>query len=582
MALDGLTIANIVYELNEKLLNSRLYKIAQPEPDELMLTIKSSDGQYRLTVSANASLPLIYLTDTNKVSPLTAPNFCMLLRKHLNNGRIISITQPGLERIIIFEIEHLNELGDLCRKKLIIELMGKHSNIIFTDDSDMILDSIKHISAQVSSVREVLPGRTYFIPNTQEKLNPLELTFEAFSGAIKSKPIQLKKALYSVLTGFSPVIALEICNICGIDGDIYVADLSGDMLMHIYRQLELVMERVRKCEFAPNIIYSGDEPVEFAPFRLSLYDNDPSVKVSDCATISEALSRFYADKNSFARIRQRGSDLRKIVTTLLERNYKKADLQEKQLKDSQKMDKYKLYGELIQAYSYAIVSGSKSYTAINYYTNEEVTIPLDEDLSVQANAVRYFERYNKLKRTFAAVSQQLEQTDEEIQHLESILNSLDIAETEDDLLAIRQEMCDFGYIRKKSGQGKFKKLSSEPMHYISSDGFHIYVGRNNYQNDQLTFKFANGGDWWFHAKKLPGSHVILKTEGRDVPDRAFEEAAALAAFYSRGREQGKVEVDYIERKHIKKPGSSKPGFVVYYTNYSLMAIPDIRKLQKLS
>ncbi|MGN0480097.1 MAG: NFACT family protein, partial [Lachnospiraceae bacterium] len=213
MALDGLTIANIVYELNEKLLNSRLYKIAQPEPDELMLTIKSYDGQYRLTVSANASLPLIYLTDTNKVSPLTAPNFCMLLRKHLNNGRIISITQPGLERIIIFEIEHLNELGDLCRKKLIIELMGKHSNIIFTDDKDMILDSIKHISAQVSSVREVLPGRTYFIPNTREKLNPLELTFEAFSNAITGKPIQLKKALYSVLTGFSPVIALELCNI---------------------------------------------------------------------------------------------------------------------------------------------------------------------------------------------------------------------------------------------------------------------------------------------------------------------------------------------------------------------------------
>lgn len=582
MALDGITIASIVHELNEKLINSRLYKIAQPEADELMLTIKSPSGQYRLTISANASLPLIYLTDANKQSPLTAPNFCMLLRKHLNNGRIMSITQPGLERIIIFEIEHLNEMGDLCRKKLIVELMGKHSNIIFTDDNDMILDSIKHVSAQVSSVREVLPGREYFIPNTQDKLNPLELDFEAFKASLTAKPVQLKKALYSILTGFSPVIALELCNICGIDGDIYVADLSDTLIEHLYRQLILMVDKIKNADFEPNIIYSGDEPVEFAPFRLSLYDNDASVSVKPCDTISEALSHYYSDKNSFTRIRQRGSDLRKIITTLLERNYKKADLQEKQLTDSQKMDKYKLYGELIQAYAYDIISGSDKYTCNNYYTNEEVTIPLDADLSAQANAVKYFERYNKLKRTFIAVTEQLAETNEEIEHLENILNSLDIAETEDDLLAIRQEMSDYGYIKRKTGQGKAKKLTSEPMHYLSSDGFHIYVGRNNYQNDELTFKFANGGDWWFHAKKLPGSHVILKTEGKEVPDRAFEEAAALAAFYSKGKEQGKVEIDYIERKHIKKPGSAKPGFVVYYTNYSLMAIPDIRNLQKLS
>ncbi len=581
MALDGLTISNIVYELNEKLLNARLYKIAQPEADELMLTFKSARGQFRLIMSANASLPLIYITDANKTSPLTAPNFCMLLRKHLNNGRIVSVTQPQLERIIIFEIEHLNELGDLCRKKLIIELMGKHSNIIFTDDNDMILDSIKHISAQISSVREVLPGRTYFIPRTQEKLNPLKLDRADFERALTARPWQLKKALYSILTGFSPVMALELCSICSIDGDSYVSQLGSAELAHIFRQLELLMERVKRNEFCPNIIYSGDEPVEFAPFLLNLYANDASVRVCPCDTISEALSRYYSDKNSYTRIRQRGSDLRKVITTLLERNYKKADLQEKQLKDCAKMEQYKLYGELLQAYAYDIVSGSESYTAVNYYTNEEVSIPLHADLSVQANAVRYFDRYNKLKRTFAAVTGQLAETNAEITHLESILSSLDIAETEEDLLQIRMEMFDCGYIKKRVTAGKAVKTDNQPMHYLSSDGFHIYVGRNNYQNDQLTFKFADGGDWWFHAKGIAGSHVILKAEGKEIPDRAFEEAAALAAFYSKGRNQGKVEIDYIERKHIKKPNSAKPGFVVYYTNYSLMAVPDIKNLQRL-
>lgn len=581
MALDGLTISNIVYELNEILLNTRIYKIAQPEPDELLLTFKSPSGQHRLIISANASLPLIYITQENKTSPLTAPNFCMLLRKHINNGRIVSITQPGLERVIIFKIEHLNELGDICHKNLIVELMGKHSNIIFTDENDLILDSIKHISAQISSVREVLPGRTYFIPHTVEKLNPLELNAEEFAKALTSKPWQLKKSIYSILTGFSPIMALELCSICSIDGDTYVSCLSEVEISHLFRQLELIMDNIKNHEYTPNIIYSNDEPLEFAPFMLNLYSDDAAVTVRQCDSISEALSRYYADKNSFTRIRQRGSDLRRITTTLLERNYKKRDLQEKQLKDCSKMDKYKLYGELIQAYAYDIISGSKSYTALNYYNNETLTIPLNEDLSAQANAIKYFERYNKLKRTLAAVTEQLAETNSEIAHLESVLGSLDIAETEEDLLQIRMEMFECGYIKKKAAAGKAVKADNQPMHFLSSDGFHIYVGRNNYQNDQLTFKFAAASDWWFHAKGIAGSHVILKTNGLEVPDRAFEEAAALAAYYSKGRQQAKVEIDYIERKHIKKPNCAKPGFVVYYTNYSLVAIPDIKNLKRL-
>ncbi len=581
MALDGFTIANVVYELNNILNNSRLNKIAQPENDELMLTLKSPAGQHRLTLSANASLPLIYLADSNKISPLTAPNFCMLLRKHVNNARIISITQPGLERIIIFEIEHLNEMGDLCRKKLILELMGKHSNIIFTDDRDMILDSIKHVSAQMSSVREVLPGRTYFIPDTVGKHNPMDISYEQFQEAVFTKAKDLKSAIYTSLTGFSPLIALELCNICGISPDTPVSVLEDIQKQHIFHQFELLMDKVKNHEYSPNILYRGDEPVEFAPFELSLYENDPSITCKSYELMSEALNVYYSAKNSFTRIRQRGSDLRKVITTLLERNYKKAQLQEKQLADTDKKDKYKLYGELLQAYAYSITSGLDKCTVNNYYTNEDITIPLEPELNANEMAVKYFDRYNKLKRTHAAVTEQLEQTRAEILHLESILNSLDIAETEDDLSLIRLEMSECGYIRKKVGTAKQRKLTSKPFHYISGDGFHMYVGRNNYQNDELTFSFAGPNDWWFHAKELPGSHVIVKTDGRELTDRTYEEAAALATYYSKGREQGRAEIDYALKKHIKKPNSAKPGFVVYYTNYSLVSDADISSLTKV-
>ena len=581
MALDGLTISNVVSEFNSTLIGARLYKIAQSESDELLLTLKGNSNQYRLTISANASLPLIYIGDTNKTSPLTAPNFCMLLRKHLNNGRIVAITQPGLERVIEFEIEHLNELGDLCRKKLIVELMGKHSNIIFTDDEYNILDSIKHISAQISSIREVLPGRKYFIPETSVKCDALSVSKEQFIETVFSKAQPLNKALYGSLVGFSPLIAQELCSICGIDSDTLANLIEPDVRLHIYKQFSYLIDSIKNNEYAPNIIFKGDEPIEFAPFELNLYTNDTGYRIQKCNSMSEVLKTFYAAKNDYTRIKQRSSDLYKSITTHLERNYKKADLQEKQLKDTEKREKYKLYGELLQAYGHSIISGSERCTVNNYYTNEDITIPLDKDLSPMENSTKYFDKYNKLKRTFSAVSEQLASTLDEIKHLESILNALDIAETEDDLFAIRNEMYESGYIKKQMASSKARKIVSVPIHYISSDGFDIYVGRNNYQNDELTFKFASNNDWWFHSKNIPGSHVILKTDGKEVPDRAFEEAAALAAYYSRGKEQGKVEIDYIEKKHIKKPNGSKPGFVVYYTNYSMIATPDISKLQKL-
>lgn len=575
MAFDGLVISNLTYELNEKLLNGRISKIAQPENDELLFTIKSNQGQFRLAISASASLPFIYLTEKNKTSPLTAPNFCMVLRKHIANGRIVKIYQPHMERIIHFDIEHLDEMGDLCTKTLVVELMGKHSNIIFCNSDGMIIDSIKRVSAMMSSVREVLPGREYCIPATQEdKLNPLEVTETAFMDTVLTKPVSITKAIYSSFTGISPVIASEICHRASIDGDMPIDSLDESGKKHLYNNFSWLMDDIRNNNYVPNIIFKEKEPIDFSCINLTQFADYTAEKKDSISTV---LEEYYASKNIYTRIRQKSVDLRKIVTTALERNRKKYQLQEKQLKDTEKRDKYKVYGELIHTYGYGLEEGAKKLEALNYYTNEMVTIPLDDQLSAKENAQKYFDKYNKLKRTYEALVTLTEETKTEIDHLESIATALDIALTEDDLVQIKEELVEFGYIKRKRTDKK-TKIKSKPFHYISSDGFHMYVGKNNYQNDELTFKFATGNDWWFHAKGMPGSHVIVKCNNEDLPDRAFEEAGKLAAYYSSGRDNEKVEIDYLQKKNVKKPNGAAPGFVVYYTNYSLTIQPDISNL----
>lgn len=575
MAFDGITVAAMVQELKNALADGRIAKIAQPEPDELLLTIKTPEGQKRLYISASASLPLIYLTDENKPSPMTAPNFCMLLRKHIGNGRITGISQPKLERIIILDIEHLDELGDLCKKQLVIEIMGKHSNIIFCDDQGRIIDSIKHVSAQMSSVREVLPGREYFIPDTMAKHNPLATNEPSFNQALKEKPMPLGKAIYTSFTGISPVVAEEICYLAGLESGMTAGDLSDDMMAHLYRQFSYYMEDVRQGAFHPVIYYEGNAPKEFGALPLTHYSG---LARKEFASISQVLSTYYATKNTLTRIRQKSADLRHVVQTTLERNRKKYDLQAKQLRDTQNREKYKVYGELINAYGYNLAPGSKNLTALNYYTGQEVTIPLDPTMTPQENSQKYFAKYNKQKRTFEALSDLIQETADDIQYLESISNALDIALSEADLAQIKEEQIQSGYVRRKFTKKKVK-LTSKPLHYVSSDGYHMYVGKNNLQNDELTFSFATGNDWWFHAKGAPGSHVIVKSNGEELPDRTFEEAGRLAAYYSKNRGSDKVEIDYVEKKHVKKPNGAKPGFVVYYTNYSLMIDSDISTIK---
>ena len=511
---------------------------------------------------------------------MTAPNFCMLLRKHINNGRIVSITQPGLERIVDFEIQHLDELGDIKIKHLIIELMGKHSNIIFTDDNNMIIDSIKHITSVMSSVRQVLPGKPYFIPDTMDKHNPMEATRESFMETVFSNAMPVSKAIFTSYTGISPAIAESLCFENKLDSSMPANVLAhGDQNL-IWMSFYQLINRIKDGNFTPLIYEKNGKPEDFGAVPLSIYGD---CTATNYESISLLLEDFYSKKNLYTRMRQKSSDLRRIVQTALERNRKKLNLQEKQMKDTAKKDKYKVYGELINTYGYGLEEGCKSFKALNYYTNEEITIPLDPTMTPVENSKKYFDKYGKLKRTEEALTEQIADTRSEIEHLESVSNALDIALAESDLAQIKEELMEYGYIKKHYDRKKGQKMQakSKPFHYVTDDGYDIYVGKNNFQNDELTFKFATGNDWWFHAKKMAGSHVVVKSKDGELPDHIFEIAGGLAAYYSKGRTAPKVEIDYIQKKHVKKPAGSKPGFVVYYTNYSLMAEPSIKNVTEV-
>ena len=589
MSFDGTVVAGITHELKSQLSGGYITKIAQPEKDALVLTVKNNRTQYKLFLSANASLPLAYITEESRKSPLTAPNFCMLLRKHLGSAKILDISQPGLERIIRIKTEHLDEMGDLSVKHLVIELMGKYSNIILLDNEEKVLDSIKHVSMLVSSVREILPGKSYFVPVQEGRINPLEADIGYFTDIIAKKPISIGKAIYTSLTGFSPQLANEICTLSGLDADQSTASLNSDNISTLFNHFQKFISFIKNGEFTPTIYYGTNlAPKAFAAFSLNIYSNMESKTFSD---LSSLLEEFYNSKDKTDRIRQKSTDLRKLITNAISRTANKLDIFAKQLRDTENRDKFRIYGELITTYGYQANDGDKVLTCIDYYSGKEVNINLDTTIPVMANAKKYFDKYARLKRTYEAVLVQQKDAQAELSHLESIKISLDIAENEEDLAEIRKELENAGYAKKTSisgKKGKAKEAKGTPLHFISSDGFDIYVGKNNIQNDYLTFKLASNNDWWFHAKKCAGSHVLLVTNGKEVPDKTFEEAGKLAVHYSSVNTSSlpsgdgtKHEVDYVQKKEVKKPNGAKPGFVVYYTNYSLTADSDISGLKQM-
>ena len=573
MSIDGICLHALNFELNQKLSDSHIKKIAQPEKEELILTASKDRETFRLLISSLASLPVIYLTSESKTSPMTAPNFCMVLRKYLNSGKITSVNQIGLERVLDFEIEHLNELGDPAKKHLYVEIMGKHSNIILCDEENTILDSIKHINAFVSSVREVLPNRPYFVPKQSDHFDAFSISKDDFYNVLLKKPLPMKKMILSSLVGFGPVIAEELCYRANIDSDASVLSLSDWQKDVFYEVFINLIKDVEQNNYAPTVILKNNRPLEVYPFALSHYEE---LEQKSFSSMSEALEFFYATKNLKNNMEQRSYDLRKQIQTILDRNRKKLIIQEKQLKDTLSMEKYRLYGELLTANAYQLESGIKKAKLMNYYDNSTIEIPLDETLSAMENANKYYAKYNKLKRTKDALDTYIEETKKSISHLEMILSSLSIAESEEDLTQIRQELFEFGFTKKRPTVKKGQKKKSAPLHFVTSDGYHIYVGKNNFQNEEVTFKIATGNDWWFHSKTIPGSHVIVKANNEELPDHIFEIAASLAGYYSTGREQDKIEIDYTQKKHLKKVAGAAPGYVIYHTNYSMIVSPEKR------
>lgn len=550
MAYDALVVAATVSELQKKLKNGTVMKVAQPEKDELLITFKVNREPVRLCISANASLPMICLRDDNALSPKEAPSFCMMLRKHIGGGKVLGIEQGGsLERIVIFTIEHMDEMGDRGIKYLICEMMGRHSNIILTKPDHTIIDSIKHVSAATSSLREILPGRTYFVPETTHK-------------------------------GLGKVMDEELCVRAGVDSRIPENELTAGERERLSEEREKLLCSVRNGEFCPNIIYRKEKPYEYAAVKLqSLSGAD--FRTEEYESMSRVVRIFNEKKDVETRVRTKSEDIRQVLKILTERTAKKLDLQEKQYLDTQKRDKFRIYGELINTYGYSLSGGEKELRCENYYDGgKEIRIPLNEQKTASQNAQAYFDRYQKLKRTEEALSVQIEENRNILYHLDSIKNSLLLCENEADLRALRKEMEEAGFVRKQSSSKKERvrkeERGSAPLHFVSSDGTDLYVGRNNVQNEELSFRFAEKEDWWFHAKKMPGSHVIAKTGKAPLSDKTCEEAAALAAYYSKaGRdlENALIEVDYVQRKELKKVPGAPPGFVIYHTNYSIMIEP---------
>ncbi|MBQ2752687.1 MAG: NFACT family protein [Firmicutes bacterium] len=584
MALDGLAVSAIIYELDKMLTGGRIDKITQPLNDEIIFSVRSLGGNYKVLMSANSNNPRLHITETKKPNPDKAPLFCMVLRKHLAGGKITGFSRPGFERVINIHVDSTNEMGDRTNKTLSIEIMGKHSNIILIDENGRIIDSIKHISHDTSSVREVLPGKAYSLPPSQDKLDPRELEKDAFLSIAKEKSgSKYQNIIYQSYTGIAPQSAAEICIRAGVDPSDCPDSSPEGTSEKLFDVFSDYMEQIKENRFSYEMITNNGNVSDFSVTEAKRFPMDCRTPFE---TISSLLESFYKDRDNAYHIKQKAYDTRKVVSTNIDRCIKKKEILIKTVKETEEMEMWRLYGELITANIYAVKKGINTFRTYNFYDENmaEIDIPLDPTKTPSENAQSYFSKYAKAKRTLEAVAVQEKQNDAELEYLERVLSFIDLADTENDIKEIRQELAGTGYIKDRSMKGKnAKPVKSKPMHFISSDGYHIYVGKNNTQNDELTFKLSERTDLWLHVKDMPGSHVIISlgnvqgTED-DIPDTALLEAANLAVLNSAAKDSTLVAVDYTFRRNIKKPSGSKPGFVVYETNYTLYITPDKDKI----
>ena len=577
MPLDALCLSGVVHELQNALSGAKIDKIYQPGRDEVVLALRAPAGNVKLLLSANPSHPRAHLTQISRENPDKPPMFCMLLRKHLSGARLLELVQPPMERVVDLRLEALDELGDRVERRLVLEAMGRHSNLILLDGEGRIMDCLRRVDSDMSARRQVLPGLFYRLPPAQEKLDPSSLDRAALESALAAAPeeSQADKWLLDTFGGLSPLICRELAFRAGGATDARLHQMGEGGRSRLLDELEGLLHSVQENSFTPVMLEKEGHPSDFTFQPISQYG--PAVSCVPFPSFSALLDRFYEQRENQERVRQRGQDLIRSVTNARDRAARKIGLQEQELAATRDRERLRQFGDIITSNLHAMEKGMSRLTAADFYDPEcpQIHIPLDPLLTPQQNAAKYYKEYNKAKTAESILTLQLEKGRRDLDYLNSVLEAIALAEGERDLQEIRQELTDTGYLRRPSkARDRGKRVASKPMEFRSSSGLRISVGKNNTQNDLLTTKQAFKSDLWFHTQKIHGSHVILWTEGGQPDLTSIQEAAQLAAWFSQGRESGKVAVDYTPVKYVKKPGGARPGMVVYTTYETAYVAPD--------
>lgn len=577
MALDAVCLQAVVGEIAPQIEGLKIEKIQQPARDQVVLLLR---GSQRLLLCASAGQPRLNLTAVLRDNPSQPPMFCMLLRKHLSGGRILSLRQEPLERVVTLAIEAMNELGEMGRFSLILEAMNRHANLILCDGEGRIIDCLRRVDFEMSQQRQVLPGLFYHLPPRQEKRSPLEVEEDEFRQLMQDAPqdAQADKWLLDTFTAISPLWARELA---------FRAGGSTDCLLRaaqerLWGELAAWRDLVRQGDFLPVTLKRGGKPFDFTFAPIVQYEN-----AYECAageSFSALLDGFFAEREQADRVRQKGQDLLKTAANARDRLRRKLAMQEQEYQKTLDRDELRINGELITANLYRMERGMARLEAENYYEEgcPKRVIALDVRLSPQENAAKYFKRYSKAKTAEKMLARLMEQGRAELLYLESVVQEIAQAESEQDFNDIRAELTEGGYIRSRGKKQQGFQRKSEPRRFRTEAGFLVLVGRSNRQNDKLTGKTADRNDYWFHTQKIHGSHVILCTEGREPDEGSILQAAQLAAYYSQGRSGGKVAVDYTPVKYVKKPAGARPGMVVYTTYRTLMAEADEELVRRLA
>jgi len=580
MPLDAICISALAQELNEEIREMKVDKIQQPERDVFIFSLRGARGSRRLLISAGTGSARVHITKISRENPQTPPMLCMLLRKHLTGAKICSVRQEEGERLLDIELSAYDEMGNSVQRHLICEMLGKHPNLLLVDEQNRIVDCFRKIDSDMSEKRQLLPGMFYRLPPKPEKPSLLECTQEEFLRVFSEAPPEqtADKWLLASFYGISPLGAREIVYAACGSVNVRIGEIEGKTLADAKFAFS---EAVSKSRFTPCMIYEGDKPRDIYCFWVKQYENACTVR--PCESFSELLDSFYTEREKLERVAQRSQAIQKTVKNLRDRTARKLAAQSEELKATFDRERFREWGDIIKANLYRMERGARVLKAENFYSElcEEIEIPLDPKLSPQQNAAKYYKQYTKAKNAEKILAEQIENAEKELDYLEGVLEELARAEGEKDIADIRRELVAEGYIREQLQKKKMKTPESRPMEFRSRTGVKILCGRNNLQNDKLTLKDAYRGDTWLHVQKIHGSHVIIANQGEEPDPETLEDAACIAAYYSKGRGGSKVPVDYTRVKYVKKPSGAKPGMVIYTDYKTILAEPDEERVKLL-